>query len=50
MGHGRCGDRVANTPFLPPLSLGTLTYSSTDPYEKTSIKQKLTWHSYDNVD
>jgi len=50
MGHGRCGDRVANTPFLPPFNLGTLTYSSTDPYEKTSIKQKITWHSYDKVD
>lgn len=30
MGHGRCGDRVANTPILPPFSLGTLTYPSTD--------------------
>lgn len=26
MGHGRCGDRVANTPILPPFNLGTLTY------------------------
>lgn len=28
MGHGRCGDLVANTPILPPFNLGTLTYPS----------------------
>ena len=32
IGHGRCGDRVAKTPILPPFNLGTLTYPSSQPF------------------
>ena len=33
IGHKRCGDRVANTPILPPFSLGTLTYPFSQPFK-----------------